>query len=176
MASWVLQSRSLPSRVWGSLSSVRHNTSCLTPPTFMQTRRLSAFDLMIMKGSGGKDDMERECALCCCKLRGSGGGGGGRGGEDIGKGAYRTSLLVLPPPPPPPISSPPPPPPPGSPSSQRTPTPSPSLSPTMDGTSCLFLGCSGRWRWWRLKPLEMEACRTRSHPPPDSPLLCRIVI
>ena len=100
-------------------------------------------------------------------LSGSGGGSGGRGGEHVGNGAYRTSLFVLPQPPlPPPVSSPPlvllgr------SPSSQRTPTPSPS----MDGTGCLFWG-------WLL--LQLEAGRARTHPPPDSlspPVLCRIVI
>lgn len=77
MASWVLQSLSRPSRVCGSRSSVRHRISCLTPPTLMHTRRLSALDRMIMNGSGGSDDRDRLCSrrYSSCACAGADGGG-----------------------------------------------------------------------------------------------------
>lgn len=110
MASWVLQSRRRPRRVCGSRSKVRHNTSCFTPPTFIFTRRFKAFDLMIMNGSGGREVMLLECDLCwSCK-----GKFGGKGGEAIGNLTSRIGFSPW-------CSS----------SSHRTPTPSPSLSPTM---------------------------------------------
>lgn len=152
MVSWVLQSLRRPSRVCGSLSKVLQRTSCLTPPTLMHTRRLSALERIIMKGSGGSEDMDLEYTLCCiCN-----GNEGGRGGEAVGKGAKRTSEL-----PPPPTPSP------GggaSLSSHRTASPS-SRSPTMD---CSWLGVTV------LTELEGFA---HPHPPlPSPPLRCRILI
>uniref|UniRef100_A0A1A9ZUA8 Uncharacterized protein n=1 Tax=Glossina pallidipes TaxID=7398 RepID=A0A1A9ZUA8_GLOPL len=38
MASCVVQSRKRPNRVCGNRSNVRHSTSCLTPPTLIETR------------------------------------------------------------------------------------------------------------------------------------------
>lgn len=42
----------------GNRSKVLQSTSCLTPPTFITTRLFSAFDLIIMKGSGGSEDID----------------------------------------------------------------------------------------------------------------------
>lgn len=54
----ISKSASSPKRVCGSRSSVRHRTSCFTPPTFIRTRRLSAFERIIINGSGGIDDID----------------------------------------------------------------------------------------------------------------------
>lgn len=67
-ASWVTHSRSRPSRVRGSRSSVRQLTSCLTPPTLSITRRFPCRLWMMDAGlaglcSVGKQATDRECAL-----------------------------------------------------------------------------------------------------------------
>lgn len=52
---------------------------------YLLTRRLTAFDRIIMKGSGGKDDIDLEYGLCIWRGKGggtNGGSGGGGGGDD----------------------------------------------------------------------------------------------
>lgn len=58
IASCVVHSRNRPSRVCGKRSSVRHRTSCRTPPTLIDTRRLVCFVCAIKKGSGCIDDSD----------------------------------------------------------------------------------------------------------------------
>ncbi|KAJ8941328.1 hypothetical protein NQ318_004772 [Aromia moschata] len=77
-ASCVLQSLRRPSRVCGNRSRVLQSTSCFTPPTLMTTRRFSAFERIIMNGSGGSDDIDLRANIY---TKGSGGGGGGGAGS-----------------------------------------------------------------------------------------------
>ena len=52
MSSCVLALASMPSLVSGLFSSIRHMTSCFTPPTLMVTLGWSARWRLIVRGSG----------------------------------------------------------------------------------------------------------------------------